>query len=217
MVPNDSLNTGSFNAKQAIHKAEEERQQRLAASKEKEVIPKKSDKPLTEDEFIDSLIKAKQLPEEVDCVAGKVPYRQFKKLYSKVYDHIASGDYLLENKPVFNIEHGPLSIVLRTITEKEEAIISNNAYSSLNDLNAMANLRANSAKLALSVLSVGNTKLPTLSEINSDKWWDTEEVVARMNYFSNLDSSLFTVLIAVVTDVTIAKLLALREVILNPK
>jgi hypothetical protein len=216
-TPREASTTGSFGASKAIEEIEQRRaaeaiERGKSADAEK---GEKEEEQSERDKEIDKL-----LPKEVTSALGDVPFDIFKEMYSGIWEQVESKEHLAKGFCTMRKEIATdLPVVFRTLKTNETHLVNQFAPEPGGEIRKYldADSEYRKIQLAIGVMEFdGRESAPIETPTGSvEEWKDSQVVKERFDWIDGLPEEITALMSAVLTDVTIAYRLALRENLKN--
>lgn len=208
---------GSFGGAQALEQIQERRTaEAIERGRAEEKAGKEKHKETDErDKEIESL-----LPKKIASVFGEIPFKTFKKMYKSVWEQVENKEHFARGFCTFSYDVSKnLPIVFRTFRVNETVVINRFAADPGLDFNKfiVKDSAYRTIQLVLGIQEFDGKELEPLKMPTGDfdEWKDSEAVQARFDWIGGLPEELTALMSGILTDVTIAYRLALRENLKN--
>lgn len=159
-----------------------------------------------------------QLPKEVPTVNGMLPYETFKATFSDVYEQVSDKSHLLTGRVSHTFKISGMPVTLRSLKNKERSALIpflGTGKSELEAAKSEATYRA--YMLAVSCVRIGDVNFPDikLTPDNLDSWLQNDQVKQAIDFLTDLDESVFSIVFSLFVDLNTAKHYALVENLKN--
>lgn len=158
-----------------------------------------------------------ELPKEVICAFGEVPYEVFRERYADVYKQIHDMDHLLFGRITYTGKLGPKEFQMRTLKQQERALIASVIPAQNTDTFTRDMMLYEVYKVVLSLKAFGEVKLsPTAISLEEPLSVWVEKNKATIDTVMDFDETLTRHLSNIYEDISQAKQYAFMEILPNP-
>jgi hypothetical protein len=209
--------TGSFTGSKAL---EDIQKRRLEEAVERGKTQDESGEEKVKEKDERELEVDKLLPKKVSSVLGEVSFDTFKKMYKGIWDQVESKEHLAKGfcSHSQDLSTG-LSVTLRTFRVDEARIINRVAPDPQIEFREYYDKESDyrTIQLILGVQEFDGKDLPKLNLPGEDfdKWRESDDVRGRFRWIHGLPEELIALMSSILTDITIAYRIALRENLKN--